>query len=233
MRTKPIQSHVMFRNILGKVGDYRGFRILPIEGTIVGTPHVPLDYYQTRNLLSMALDFDSDGRASCRVHISNAAAQSAFDPTQAALSQENYTNTTFVTVRPQGGNVNGEDDVVCVHLIEVAACADFDGKDLMSYVYDHGEPSDIVISDITWGEAEIVTVKDDKDYELTEDVHYSVTDTSFTLLEAYLEYAFDEPVDAPVDCREITISLDKGCEPIVITVCSDTAEGENGEEGEL
>lgn len=117
MRTKPIMSKTMFRNLLGRVGGYRGLRIVAIEGSIVGVPSGPTNQHSTRNLLSMALTFDSDGKASCRVFASTGEVSSAFDPTQSEFSQELYERSLFVTVRPTGGNVDGSDDVVCVHLI--------------------------------------------------------------------------------------------------------------------
>lgn len=120
MKTKPIMPLTMFRNLLGRIGDYRGLRVLPVAGDIVGVPSGPTNQHTTRNLLSMALAFDADGKASCRIHTSQGVVTSAFDPTQAEMKQEIYERSLFVTVRPTGGNVDGSDDVVCVHLISTA-----------------------------------------------------------------------------------------------------------------
>lgn len=126
MKTKPIMPLTMFRNILGKVDGYRGVRILPVEGDIVGVPGGPTNQHQTRNLTSMALAFDADGKASLQVYFSQGVITSAFDPTQAELPQKTYVNSMFVVVRPAGGNVDGSDDKVCVNLLSVELEADAD-----------------------------------------------------------------------------------------------------------
>lgn len=117
MKTKPIKSFTLFRNILGRIGDYRGVRIYPVTGTIVGIPYGVTNEYTVDNLLSHAVTFDDAGAPSIRVFYSDGETTNAFDPTEPVKAQHQYVASLFVKVRPTGGDVDGTDDVVCVHLI--------------------------------------------------------------------------------------------------------------------
>lgn len=215
MRTKPIMPLTMFRNLLGRIGDYRGLRVLPVEGTIVGVPSGPTNQHTTRNLLSMALAFDADGKAACRVHVGQGIVTSAFDPTQAEMSKEVYERSLFITVRPTGGNADGSDDVVCVHLIAALGCPEMNDSEI--YFTDSADPEPIIIS-TEWNNTDVVSVVDSDDYELTEDVHYSVGSDDFTILPAYILYALNAG-----ECIDLIITFDNECPDTVITVCDNTS----------
>jgi hypothetical protein len=241
--TIPIQPTIMYRNILGRVNGFRGNRIVLFPGTIVDVPFVPLDHYEFRNLMAKSLLIAPDGKPAHRVYFSNVGAtQNAFEASESNVSLERLISSTYVLVRPPGGNKDGSDDRVCLHVIGMgAACPGFDrDQDVFNFL----DPDDILF-DVNWGDCEIVSVTDDEDYELTEDTHYVVTEDGFIITEEYLMYHLDNPCDADDDeepeCRTITILLDNNCDPIVITICpvceedaddvSDDEEAADDEEG--
>lgn len=114
-KTSPITIRNMYRSILGRVGKYRGNRVVAVQGTIVGYPKAPLNELGFRNLFAKALDIADDGKAAMRLYVSFVlSTNNPFEPRESTLNKQRYLNSTFVDVEQADGEV-----VTCLHLIYV------------------------------------------------------------------------------------------------------------------
>jgi hypothetical protein len=217
----PITITNLYRSILGRVGDVRANRVISVQGTVVGYPKAPLNELGLRNLLAKSIDVADDGKAAIRVYVSSGNVRNAYFPREAHLNLHRYLNSTFVDVRQADGKVVTAVNIVLVggELPVELECPDFDGWDAMSLTFDSDTPQDVVIP-ATYNGADIESITDDKDYELTEDVHYEVGEESLTIKTDYLLYAFDEPEGEEPDCRTLTVVFDNDCPDVTFTICN-------------
>jgi len=214
---QPIVPLTMYRSILGRANGYRGNRIIPIEGTIVGLPFDPLDSHKERNLMRQALDFGPDKETAIKVYISRVnETTSAFDGRQAAKAGVDYLNATFVEVQ-EAGTVNGTTHT-CLHLIITGECPDVDFEE---YIYD--SENDVTMSYSPDGSsvesiyAYSMGDDDDDDYGiLVEGQHYNVVNGEIII--SHDNWLFME-LEEDGDQIGLEIMFDvEGCDPVDVIV---------------
>lgn len=209
----PITVRNLYRSILGRVGDYRGNRIIVVSGTIVGFPEAPLNELGFRNLLYKSRGVGDDGRPALNVYVSTGASTSAFVPKESTLNPQRYLNSTFVNVQKDDGEVE-----TCLHVIIASGTLPTnDCPQVGDGEYNLNDPSDVLLS-LTMNDATEITLITNNEYELVEGQHYDYdVDEGYIVVYNvnYLEGEFPEATDG--DAITLSVYFDV-CDPVQVTI---------------